>query len=460
MYLPMKIWIKNATIVNEGETFVGSVLIDNEKISKVIRAEHKNQYGFDPQAEQIINAQGLYLIPGVIDDHVHFREPGLTHKADIESESCAAAAGGVTSYMDMPNVQPLTTDLEKLEAKYRLGAEKSRINYSFFFGATNTNAELLPLLDPRKVCGVKLFMGSSTGNMLVDQYDALLKIFSSSPLPIMAHCEDSAVISRNLAYCQTTYGKDPEVIHHPEIRSEEACYRSTKLAVELACQTGARLHVAHVTTARELELFDAAFLTTNNDGQANKRITAEACVAHLLYSNLDYSRLGTRIKCNPAIKTPEDREALRRALNEGTIDVVGTDHAPHLISEKEGGCTKAVSGMPMIQFSLVSMLKLADEGVLSVERVVELMCHAPARLFNIEGRGFIREGAQADLVLLYPDRPWTLHKEQIISKCGWSPLEGESFNWSVEKTFCNGHLVYNEGHVDSDYRGQPLTFNR
>lgn len=454
----MRTLIKNATIVNEGKSFTGAVLIEDEKICKVTPITGPD-YGLE-QTDCIIDAEGLYLIPGVIDDHVHFREPGLTHKADIESESRAAAAGGVTSYMDMPNVSPLTTDLERLDERFRLGAAHSHVNYSYFFGATNTNADLLPLLDKKHVCGVKLFMGSSTGNMLVDQKDALLKIFRQSPMIIMTHCEDSAVISENLEKCRKEYGNDPDVIHHPEIRSEEACYRSTELAVRLAQESGARLHLAHLTTARELELFDKKPLMKPGEETIEKKITAEACVAHLLFTDRDYERLGTRIKCNPAIKTGNDREALRRALTEGGIDVVGTDHAPHLLQEKEGGCVKAVSGMPMVQFSLVSMLRLADEGILSVERVVELMCHAPARLFEIKRRGFIRPGYQADLVLLRPNAPWTLNQDKILSKCGWSPLEGETFNWSVEQTYCNGHLVYNHGYIDENYHGQALEFDR
>lgn len=450
----MKTLIKNATIVNEGQTFKGSVWIDGEQIVKVVHQDEQNDNL--PDADQLIDAEGMYLIPGVIDDHVHFRDPGLTHKADITSESRAAAAGGVTSYMDMPNVKPLTTDLEKLADKFQLGAEKSSVNYSFFFGATNTNADLLSQLDPKNVCGVKLFMGSSTGNMLVDRADVLRQVFEKSPMLIMTHCEDSEIISKNLKRCRELYGDDPDVCHHPEIRSEEACFQSTALAVKLAKETGARLHVAHLSTARELSLFDALPLREMPD----KHITAEACVAHLRFCDEDYATLGTRIKCNPAIKTKADRDALRRALTDGTIDVVGTDHAPHLLSEKTGGCVKAVSGMPMIQFSLVSMLALSDEGILPIEQVVELMCHAPARLFQIHGRGFIREGNFADLVLLRPNSPWTLQKEDILSKCGWSPLEGNTFNWRVEQTFCNGHLVYNHGHIDTDYRGKALTFDR
>lgn len=448
----MKTLIKNATIVNEGVSFKGHLLIDGELIARIMTDNIPNELVYT--CERIIDADGLYLIPGVIDDHVHFREPGLTHKADIESESHAAAAGGVTSYMDMPNVLPQTTDLEALTNKFRLAAEKSLVNYSFFFGATNSNTALLKELDPKSVCGVKLFMGSSTGNMLVDQKEALLRIFSESPLPIMTHCEDSAIIAKNQAEIQERYGDDPDVEHHPKIRSEEACYQSTALAVQLAKETGARLHVAHVTTAKELTLFE--------ERQPNKakNITAEVCVAHLLFSDKDYQRLGSRIKCNPAIKTETDRKALCKGLSNGQIDVIGTDHAPHLLSEKEGGCVKSVSGMPMVQFSLVSMLSLVDEGILTIERLVELMCHAPARLFNVSQRGFLREGMKADLVLLRSNMKWTLSNEHILSKCKWSPLEGKTFNWSVEQTYCNGHLIYNHGIFDTTCRGQQLQFER
>lgn len=454
----MKILIKNATIVNEGKKFQGSVLILDEEIAGVYTAEEELPAATD--IDQTIDANGMYLLPGVIDDHVHFREPGLTHKADIESESRAAAAGGVTSYMDMPNVKPLTTNLENLEEKFRLAAEKSKVNYSFFFGATNNNADLLPQLDKQKVCGVKLFMGSSTGNMLVDQKNALYEVFRKSPVLIMTHCEDSAVINENISRCKALYGDDPSVEHHPEIRNAEACYRSSSLAVSLARETGARLHIAHISTAKELELFSDEPLLTASYERTGKQITAEACVAHLIYSEEDYRTLGTRIKCNPAIKSRSDRDALRRALCDGRIDVVGTDHAPHLLSEKNGGCLKAVSGMPMIQFSLNAMLELSDEGVLPVERVVELMAHAPAALFDIQRRGFIRKGYYADLVLVQPGCDWTVSTDNILSKCGWSPLEGHTFHWKVKYTFCNGHLLYNNGTIDEQYRGKALTFER
>ncbi len=444
-----RILIQNAHIVNDGKTFTGSVLIDGETIAEVYEGTAQPTGFYD----KTIKADGLYLLPGVIDDHVHFRDPGLTHKADIESESRAAAAGGVTSYMEMPNTIPQTTTLEALEDKFTEAARKSRVNYSFFFGATNTNGTLLPLLDKSKVCGIKLFMGSSTGNMLVDKTEALQKLFSEAGMLIMSHCEDTSVITANSKHYQELYGNDPDVKYHPEIRSVEACYRSSALAVKLAKETGARLHIAHISTAKELELFDSASLD-------HKNITAEACVAHLYFCDKDYASLGTRIKCNPAIKTEADRNALRRALTDGRIDIIGTDHAPHLLSEKQGGSFKAVSGMPMVQFSLVAMLELADQGVLTIEQVVEKMCHAPARLFSIRKRGYIRKGYQADLVLVAPDSAWTVSPDNILSKCGWSPLEGHTFQWQVKSTFVNGVPVYTDGVINDNYRGQALCFER
>lgn len=441
--------IKNARIVGEGETFTGSVVIEGEKIARIVRGEGETE----GSCEQVIDAKGSYLLPGIIDDHVHFREPGLTAKGDLRSESRAAAAGGVTSFMDMPNVIPQTTTIEALEDKFALAAEKSSVNYSFYFGATNNNTALLGKLDKNRVCGIKLFMGSSTGNMLVDRAETLRRLFSEAGMLIAAHCEDQDVIRRNTEFYRLKYGDDPDVSFHPLIRDEEACYASSALAVDLARETGARLHILHLSTARELELFeDKPF--------GEKKITAEACIAHLLYSDEDYVRLGSRIKCNPAIKRVENREALRRALRTGRIDVIGTDHAPHLLSEKQGGSLKAVSGMPMIQFSLVAMMELVREGVISIEQLAEKMCHAPAGLFGIEDRGFIREGYQADLVIVNPDAAWTVTPERILSKCKWSPLEGHTFNSQVEKTFVNGHLVYADGVVDDEVRGQELKFKR
>ena len=440
--------VKGGTLVNEGRTFNGSLVIENEKITRIIEGNHTPEASYD----EVIDASGCFVLPGVIDDHVHFREPGLTEKADIDTESRAAAAGGVTTYFDMPNTVPQTTKLEALDEKFALAATKSHVNYSFFFGATNDNVSLFPQLDIHRIPGIKLFMGSSTGNMLVDRKEALERIFSTAPLPIMTHCEDTEIINRNMAEAKQKYGDDPNVNHHPEIRSEEACYESTRLAVELATKHQARLHIAHLTTAREL-----SFLTPHSS-LLTPRITGEATVSHLYFCDRDYQALGTRIKCNPAVKTERDRDALREALNDGRIAVIGTDHAPHLLSQKEGGCARAASGMPMIQFSLVTMLELVDQGVLSLERLVELMCHNPARLFEVRQRGFLREGYQADVVLVRPNTGWTVTKELIQSRCGWSPMEGHMYLWRVERTLCNGHTVYEQGRVDTDYIGQPVAF--
>ena len=439
----MRTIVEGGTIVNEGRTFDGAIVIEDGAITQIIQGHIDPEASFD----EVIDASGCFVLPGIIDDHVHFREPGLTEKADIDTESRAAAAGGVTTYFDMPNTVPQTTTIDALEAKQALAREKSHVNYAFFFGATNDNTDLFAQLDPHRVPGIKLFMGSSTGNMLVDRREALERIFSTSQLPIMAHCEDTAIINRNMAEAKQKFGDDPKVTHHPEIRSEEACYESTRLAVELAKQFGARLHVAHLTTAKELELFEKSSL-----------LTCEATVSHLYFCDRDYNALGTRIKCNPAIKSQHDRDALREALNDGRITVIGTDHAPHLLSQKEGGCAKAASGMPMIQFSLVTMLELVDQGVLTIERLVELMCHNPARLFEVRQRGFLREGYQADIVLVRPNAGWTVTKDVIQSRCGWSPMENHMYLWRVERTICNGHTVYQQGRVDTSYIGQPVLF--
>ena len=440
----MKTLIKGGTLVNEGRLFDGSIVVEDSRIAKIVEGNHTPDASYD----EVIDASGCFVLPGIIDDHVHFREPGLTAKADMDTESQAAAAGGVTTYFDMPNTVPQTTTLEALEEKYALGAEKSHVNYAFFFGATNDNVALFSQLDKRRVPGIKLFMGSSTGNMLVDRQEALDQIFASADMPIMVHCEDTGIINRNMTAAKEKYGDDPNVTHHPEIRSTEACFESTQLAVTLAKKHHARLHVAHLTTARELELFGD-----------DPHITAEATVSHLFFCDRDYSLLGTRIKCNPAIKSERDREALREALNDGRISVIGTDHAPHLLSQKEGGCAKAASGMPMVQFSLVTMLELVDQGVLSLERLVELMCHHPATLFGVRHRGFLREGYQADIVLVRPNIGWTVTKEVILSKCGWSPMEGHMYLWRVERTLCNGHTVWQQGRVDTSYIGQPVEFS-
>lgn len=444
----MKTIIRNATIVNEGRTFVGSVVIEDEMIQSVIEGDDSTQH-YDTE----IDATGLYLFPGVIDDHVHFREPGLTYKADIASESRTAAAGGVTSYMEMPNTNPQTTTIELLDDKFKMAAMHSRVNYSFFFGATNDNVDLLPKLNQKRVPGVKVFMGSSTGNMLVDKEDALRKIFETSPLLLMAHCEDSRIIEQNIAAFRKKYKgqNDFPVRYHSRIRSVEACYNSSSLAVQLAKDTGARLHIAHVSSARELGLFD-------NKPLAEKNITAEVVIAHLMFSTEDYDRLGTRIKCNPAVKTPDDKAALREALTNGLIDVVGTDHAPHLLNEKEGGALKAASGMPMIQFSLVSMLEMCDEGVMPIERVPELMSHNPARLFCIDRRGFIRPGYFADLTLVDPNANWKVMEGRYYTKCGWTPMDERTFKWRVRRTIVNGKTAYCDGIVVDGIRGKELKF--
>ena len=443
----MRTLIKNGTIVNEGRSFLGDLVVDGEQIEEIY--EGKAPRGI---YDQVIDASGCFVLPGVIDDHVHFREPGLTRKADIESESRAAAFGGVTSYFEMPNTNPQTTTLEALEDKFALGAQKSHVNYSFFFGATNDNVDLFERLDVHRIPGIKLFMGSSTGNMLVDKYESLQQIFVKAKkmgLPVMTHCEDTDIINRNMAAYQEKYGEDPDVKFHPEIRSVEACYESSSLAVKLAKESGAHLHIAHVTTARELEFFGK-----------DKNITGEAVIAHLYFSDEDYADKQAFIKCNPAIKTVNDRKALREALADGRISVVGTDHAPHEWKDKQGGCAKAASGMPMVQFSLVSMLELVDKGVLSIERMVEVMSHHPAKLFHVDKRGFLRPGYQADIVIVRPHTAWTVQKEIIQSKCGWSPMEGHEYQWQVEQTICNGHLIYNKGEFDEAYRGEELTFRK
>lgn len=442
-------WIHHAIIVNEGKQFAGSVIIENEIISEIL---HENEHPSRPCDEEI-DAHGCYLIPGVIDDHVHFRDPGLTHKADMATETAAAAAGGVTSFMDMPNCNPQTTTLEALNNKFDDAATKCIVNYSFYFGATNNNVHLLKELDKTKVCGIKLFMGASTGNMLVDRMEALRTIFSEAGMLIATHCEDQNIIRQNSERFKALYGEDPAVCYHPLIRSEEACYRSSSLAVQLAKETGARLHILHVSTARELELFE-------DKPVHEKKITAEACVSHLFFCDEDYQTLGTRIKCNPSIKTRQDRDALRQALTTNKIDVIGTDHAPHLLSEKKGGALKAVSGMPTLQFSLVSIFELVHEGILTVEQLVQKMCHAPAELYQIKKRGYIRPGYKADLVLVDPTKEWTVTTECIESKCGWSPMEGKKFHAQVIQTFVNGASVYANGKVNKEHRGQALVFER
>lgn len=445
----MRTIIRNATIVNEEKSFVGSVVIEDEMIQSVLTADDSSQ-----TYENEIDATGMYLFPGVIDEHVHFREPGLVQKADMASESRTAAAGGVTSYIDMPNTVPQTTTLEDLNHKFNIARNKSRVNYSFFFGATNDNAEVLAQLDPHRVPGVKVFMGSSTGNMLVDNETTLYNLFRTSPFLLMAHCEDTNIINQNIKLFRKRYKgqNDFPVRYHSRIRSVEACYNSSSFAVQLAKETGARLHVAHVSTAKELSLFE-------NKPLEEKKITAEAVIAHLMFTTEDYDRLGTKIKCNPSVKTPEDRMALRQALTNGLIDVVATDHAPHLPEDKVGGALRAASGMPMIQFSLISMLEMVDEGVLPVERVPQLMSHNPATLFHIDRRGFIRPGYYADLVLVQPNMPWKVISGRYYTKCGWTPMDERTFNWRVRRTIVNGTTAYSDGIVVDGIRGKELVFN-
>ena len=444
----MKTLIKGGHLVNEGRISDGFIVVENGNIIAITKQQPEASF------DETIDASGCYVLPGIIDDHVHFREPGLTQKADIDSESRAAAAGGVTSYFDMPNCVPQTITPEALEEKFQLASKKSHVNYSFFYGATNDNADSFAQLDASRIPGVKLFMGSSTGNMLVDRQQSLERIFNTCKLPLMAHCEDTDIINRNMKEVQQAWGEDPQVSLHALIRSEEACLASSRKAVELAKKYGTRLHLAHISTAEELELFSACC-----DSVATNSITAEACVGHLYFTQLDHEQLGARIKVNPAIKTPVDQFMLREALNDGRITVVATDHAPHLLEQKQGGCVKAASGMPMIQFSLVTMLELVDDGVLTIQRLVELMCHNPARLFGVVQRGFLREGYRADITIVRPHAPWTVTTDIIESKCKWSPMEGHEYQWRVERTLCNGQTVYADGVVNDAVLGEEIRFN-
>ncbi|HOO95068.1 MAG TPA: dihydroorotase [Proteiniphilum sp.] len=445
------ILIQQATIINEGETFTGSLLIEGARIAHIFRDEVPEQ--LRSRCENVIDARGLFLIPGVIDDQVHFREPGLTHKGDIFSESRAAVAGGVTSYMEMPNTMPQTITNDELRRKQELAAGRSAANYSFYMGATNDNIRELQKVDPVTTCGVKVFMGSSTGNMLVDDRRTLQQIFAEVEMLIATHCESEELIRENRDRMIRLHGEEMPVEMHPLIRTAEACYRSSAEAVELADRYGSRLHVLHLSTAQEMSLF-------SEGSTAQKRITAEVCVHHLWFSDADYALLGSRVKWNPAVKSAADREALREALRRGRLDVVATDHAPHLLSEKEGGAIRAASGGPLVQHSLAAMWEMTDAKIFTRELVVERMCHAPARLFGLRDRGFIREGYHADLVLVDPSAPFTVTPENILYKCGWSPFEGITFGNSVSKTFVNGMLAYDEGRVSDCAAGQLLTFER
>ena len=445
----MRKLIQGGTIVNEGRSFIGSLIIENDCIIEIIENNETPRGEFD----EIVNATGCFVLPGVIDDHVHFREPGLTEKADIESESRAAAYGGVTSYFEMPNTNPQTTTLEALQDKWERAKQSSYVNYSFFIGATNANYKLFSQLDIHAIPGIKLFMGASTGNMLVDRREALEQTFRTAAelnLPVMTHCEDSGIINENMKVAKERFGDDPDITHHWGIRSAEACWASSQLAVELAQKYKTQLHIAHISTEKELSLA--------NQAEDEGRITLEAVIAHIAFSNEDYLTKKALIKCNPSVKTNTDRTAIRKALTDGRISVIGTDHAPHLLSQKQGGCSKAASGMPMIQFSLVTMLELVDEGVLTIEQMIDLMSHAPARLFRIDQRGFLRKGYKADITIVAPNQPWIVNEDCIQSKCKWSPMMGHTYQWRVLHTFCNGHHLLNNGEFDNTEHGERITF--
>jgi dihydroorotase len=443
-----RILIKNATIINENNTFLGDVLIENEFI-KQVAADIKSD-----ETTQIIDANGCYLIPGFIDDQVHFREPGLTHKATIATESKAAAAGGITSFIEQPNTVPNATTQKLLEDKFEIASKTSFVNYSFMFGGTNDNLEELLKTDPKKVAGIKLFLGSSTGNMLVDDVEVLEKIFSSTKMIISVHCEDEATIRKNTAKFTEIYGEDIPVKYHPIIRSEEACYISSSKAIELAKKTGARLHIFHVSTEKETHLF------RNDIPLEEKQITAEVCIHHLWFNDTDYDEKGTLIKWNPAVKTEKDRLGLWKALLDDRIDVLATDHAPHTLDEKSNNYKNAPSGGPLVQHAVLAILEKVKEGVIPMEKAVEKMSHNPAKLFQIEKRGFIKEGYFADLVLIDPNAPQTVTKDTLLYKCGWSPFEGTTFSQTITHTFVNGNLVFENGKINENIRGKRLTFNR
>lgn len=442
----MRTLIKNATLINENRMMTASVLINNDLIEKILTSDQL------PGADRIIDAKGLYLVPGAIDDQVHFREPGLTHKGEIYTEARAAVAGGVTSYMEMPNTQPQTTTMANLDQKYQRAAEVSLANYSFYMGATNDNIAEVLKADPHMVCGIKCFMGSSTGNMLVEG-KGLETLFREAHMLVATHCEEEAIVQQNMAGYREKYGEEVPVEFHPLIRSEEACYASSSKAIELASRFNTRLHILHLTTAAEMNLFSTGDL-------AQKQVTAEVCVHHLWFDDRDYSQFGNRIKWNPAVKTANDKEALREAVRSGRIDVVATDHAPHTLTEKNNTYFKSPSGGPLVQHSLPAMLEMARQGIFTYEKVVEMMCHNPARLFQVEKRGFIREGYKADLVLIDPETATKVSTDNLLYKCAWSPFEGTTFSHSITHTFVNGHLVFAGGIFDESRKGERLLFNR
>jgi len=445
----MKTLIKNASIVNEGLKFKGSVLVNDEKIEKVF--PHIIPSDFDINEVKIINATGLILIPGVIDDQVHFREPGLTYKGEIATESRAAVAGGITTYMEMPNTNPQTTNQEELQKKYDRAAQVSAANYSFYMGATNDNRDEVLKTDPTKVCGIKVFMGSSTGNMLVDDEKILSEIFKHAPTLVATHCEDEATIQANTKIARKRYGENVPVSRHCHIRSDEACYKSSSKAVELASKFDTRLHVLHLSSAKEMDLFISGKVS-------DKKITAEVCVHHLWFDERDYIDYGTRIKWNPSIKCASDKEALWEALLSDKIDVIATDHAPHTLEEKKNTYFKAPSGGPLVQHALTAMLEMSKKGFITIEKVVQKMCHAPADLFRIKKRGYIREGYFADLVLVDPNKSWMVAPENILYKCGWAPFERTLFSNKVVSTFVNGNEVYKDGEITNNACGERISF--
>lgn len=438
---------RNATLVNEGQRFAADLAVQNGKIARIGQ-------GIEASANEEIDCTGMLLLPGVIDDQVHFREPGLTHKAELATESRAAVAGGVTSYMEMPNTKPPAVTVEELEKKYARAAEVSPANYSFFMGSTNDNIDEILKVDPKKVCGLKIFMGSSTGNMLVDDERALNELFGKCKMLIATHCEDEQTVRNNEAAYKEKYGEDFPFKYHPEIRSEEACYLSSSLAVSLAKKHNTRLHILHLTTAKELDLF------RNDIPLKDKRITSEVCVHHLSFSAKDYDEKGSLIKCNPAVKYESDREALWEALNDDRLDIIATDHAPHTWDEKQGTYFNAPSGLPLVQHTLLQMLEFVDEGRISLERTVEKMSHAPAECFELKDRGYLREGYAADIVLVDPNASTEVTKESLYYKCGWSPFEGKTYNSAIKSTYVNGTLVFDGEEVLDVTPGQRLEFDR
>lgn len=442
----MRILIKNAKIVNEGKIFNSDLLINNKLIEKI-------SPNIDAQDDiLIINALNKCLIPGVIDDQVHFREPGLTHKADIYSESKAAVAGGITSFMDMPNTNPQTLTQSLLEQKYVIAQKKSLANFSFLMGVSNNNLDEVLKTNPKNVAGLKIFMGSSTGNMLVDNKNTLESVFEKSPMLIAVHCEDESIIQKNLQVAKEKYGQNIPIRAHPKIRNVDACYKSSFMAINLAKKYNTRLHVFHISTKKELALFD------NKQPLKNKKITSEVCIHHLYFDDTDYEKKGSLIKWNPAVKTPSDKKALLKALLNDTLDVIASDHAPHTLEEKNNPYCSCPSGGPLVQHSLVAMLEFVHKKKLTLEKLVEKMCHNPSICFSIKNRGFIREGYAADLVLIDLNKPWQIKKDNLLYKCGWSPFEGETFNSQVTHTFVNGHLAYHDGKFDESKKGERLLF--